>query len=355
MAGLYVVIDFFTHFDEFARLGERADSLSALLLKYYGVRVLAFFDRTNGILALLAAIFTLTRIRRNNEMTALMAAGISKARIFRPLFVAATAISLFACTNREVIIPRFQDCLSRNSRDWYGEKATPFRGRLDRETDIYISGKHSFVDQQRISEPNFRMSTRHQRFGKRIAATNAFYRDPKGDQPGGYLFEEVQQPENVNELNSLEIDNRIVIYAPKDTAWLQPDQCFVVSNIPFQHLQGGNSWKQFASTAELIGRLKNPGSHFSADTRVTIHHRMVRPLIDLTLLLLGMPFLLTQEIRNFFVAIGSSVLLVIAVLVVVVFCQGLGSQYLLTPAFSAWLPLIIFIPPAVALSGPLCE
>ena len=88
---------------------------------------------------------------------------------------------------------------------------------------------------------------------------------------------------------------------------------------------------------------------------MTIHQRIVRPFIDLTLLFLGMPLLLTREIRNFFVAIGASVVLVITVLTVMVICQGLGSQYLLTPAFSAWLPLIIFVPPAGALAEPLYE
>ena len=55
---------------------------------YYGARVLSFFDRISGLLALIAAIFTITWFQRTNELTAVMAAGISKARIIRPLVVA---------------------------------------------------------------------------------------------------------------------------------------------------------------------------------------------------------------------------------------------------------------------------
>jgi hypothetical protein len=42
-------------------------------------------------------------------------------------------------------------------------------------------------------------------------------------------------------------------------------------------------------------------------------------------------------------------------MMVVIGCQYLGSSYLVSPAKSVWLPLMIFIPLAVAMSDPLRE
>ena len=88
---------------------------------------------------------------------------------------------------------------------------------------------------------------------------------------------------------------------------------------------------------------------------MAIHERIVRPCLDMALIFLGLPLVLHRENRNFFIAIGSCVMLVIVFFLVVIACHGLGRQYLLTPAFSAWLPLAIFVPLAAILSGPLSE
>ena len=54
-----------------------------------------------------------------------------------------------------------------------------------------------------------------------------------------------------------------------------------------------------------------------------------------------------------FLAIGLCVGLVVGFVLVVAACQYLGSIYWLEPALAAWLPLMIFIPSAVAMCEPL--
>ena len=46
---------------------------------------IAFFDRMSGVLTLIAVMFTVTWIQRHQEMTALLAAGISRRRVLRPV------------------------------------------------------------------------------------------------------------------------------------------------------------------------------------------------------------------------------------------------------------------------------
>jgi lipopolysaccharide export system permease protein len=103
----------------------------------------------------------------------------------------------------------------------------------------------------------------------------------------------------------------------------------------------------------LIRGLRNRSLDFGADVRVTIHSRLVKPLLDVTLLFLGLPLLLARGNRNIFVSIGLCVLVTSGFMLIVFGTQHLGSAYLISPALAAWLPLMVFMPLAVVLSEPL--
>jgi lipopolysaccharide export system permease protein len=99
----------------------------------------------------------------------------------------------------------------------------------------------------------------------------------------------------------------------------------------------------------LVEGLSNRSLDFGADVRVAIHTRMVQPLLDLNLLFLGLPLVLSRDNRNVFAAIGLCAILSTAFMLVVLGFQYLGTIYLLDPALAAWSPLMIFVPLAVAL------
>src|SRR5207237_4177869 len=99
-------------------------------------RLLQFFDQTSGLLAMLAAAFVLTGISRTNELTALMAAGISPARIIRPLLAASVFVAALAASNREFGLPQVRDALSKNAQDWLGDTGRKCTPRYDIRTDI---------------------------------------------------------------------------------------------------------------------------------------------------------------------------------------------------------------------------
>ena len=189
-----------------------------------------FFDHASGLLALVAGMFVITWLQRTNELTALMAAGITTKRIVRPLLAAAVVISLVAAANRELVIPEVRDKLVRNAQDWLGETARKVDAVTDNRTDILIGGRASFAAEQRIQEPTFTLHRRHGEFGRKLIAENAFYHAPTADRPGGYLLEGVTQPEKHAELASVSLDGQPVILSPLDTDWLEPDELFVVSD-----------------------------------------------------------------------------------------------------------------------------
>ena len=104
--GLYVVFDAFGNLDEFMEFADEKGNLLGCMAEFYAYRSLFFFDRTCAVLAMVSAMFTITWLERFSELTALQAAGISRARLAAPLVIAATGIVLLAALNRELVIPQ---------------------------------------------------------------------------------------------------------------------------------------------------------------------------------------------------------------------------------------------------------
>ncbi len=148
-----------------------------------------------------------------------------------------------------------------------------------------------------------------------------------------------------------------MLITPRDAAWLLPNQCFLVSGVPFEALRrdGGDSFTHFASVWQLISSLRNRSIDFGAGVRVAIHARIVKPFLDMTLFLIGLPLVASRSSRNVFLAIGLGIGVVLIFSMVVIGCQQLGANCLLSPAFAAWAPLFLAAPAAVAMAEPLWE
>ncbi len=347
LTGLFVVIDALNNLDDLLNLGKQHGSFAVVFSEYYGARSLAFFDRTSGLMALVAATFAATSMQRSNEMCALMSAGIPKIRVVSPLLAGATVVALLAATSRELVIPKFRDGLTRDASSMLAGGIEDLTPRYDRLTDIRLGGKQIDRSQRRIIEPAFRLPQHVHGYGVQLTAREACYHDAQDDRPGGYLLRGVIQPAHLKKIDSLVIEDQPVILSPRDTPWLEPDQCFVISKVRFEDLAASSLWQTFSPTTELIARLRNPSLDFSADVRVAVHARLVQPMLDITLLMLGLPVVLSRESRNVFFSAGLCVLIVAFFFLVVLICHGLGNSYLITPALAAWAPLLIFSPLAV--------
>ncbi len=350
LTGLYVVFDAFNYLDEFMRFAEGHGSLLEIMGRFYIFRSISFFDRVSAVLAVISAIFTVTWIQRHNELTAMMAAGISRRRVVFPVVVASAAVSLLAAANREFVIPNIADELTRDPADLSGESGRDFRPRYDHQNEFLFRAKQTVIAEQRLDEPNFLLRPSLDAQGRQIVAEHCYYRPAEGDHPSGYLFKAVTQPREMLTEPTLTLDGRPVVITPVSAGgWLEPDELFVVSEVDFEQLAGGTKWRQFSSVRELTTSLSNSALDFGADVRVAIHSRILQPILDVTLLFLGLPMVLRRERGNIFIAIGLCGALIAGFMMVSTGCQYLGSSYLVQPALAAWLPLMMFVPAAAVL------
>jgi len=118
----------------------------------------------------------------------------------------------------------------------------------------------------------------------------------------------------------------------------------VASDVSFAQLAAGNAWRQFSSLGDLIAGLHNPSLDLASDVRVMVHARILQPLLDMTLLCLGLPIVLARQQRNIFVASRTCVLVVTVFVLVILACHAAGNSYLISTALAAWCPLLIFVP-----------
>ena len=147
LTGVYVVFDAFTNLEAFMSLA-KGMTLMKIMAAYYGNQSLFFFDRISSLLVLMSAMFTMAWIQRHHEMTALMAAGISRIRVVAPVLVAAVAVILLSVINREVVIPKLKDQLAMRPSDLKGNVVEELLPQYDNATDVLIEGRCAVVDQE---------------------------------------------------------------------------------------------------------------------------------------------------------------------------------------------------------------
>ena len=355
LAGLTFVVDAFTNIEEFIAHAPEGGGLARVLGAYYGYRLISFFDATSPVISLASAMFALSWLERHNELTALLAAGVTRWRIARPTLVFAGVVSLMAMTSREVVLPRIRHNFTRNAQDLRGDTAQSFEARYDHDTEILFRGRTAQQAACRIDAPSLLMPPTLSEYGPQIDATEAFWRPADATHPAGYLLMGVGEPADIDRLASLQSAGRVVVYTRSEAAWLEPRQCFVASEVSFEQLIGSANWGQYSSTVELVRAVANPSLGVGAEIPLRVHARLVSPLLDMSLAMLGIPLVVGPSRRGIFVAVGLCVLSAVAFFLVIFGWHALAVAYVVSPSIGAWAPLLIMAPLASWAAQPMWQ
>ena len=129
LVGLYIVIDAFSNLDEFSKRAETVGEIALIMGRFYLIHQSLFFDQLSGVIGMMAAIFTVTWMQRNNEQLAMLAAGISTHRAIIPVLVSSFLVGLVTVGNEEFIMPEFAEELAKTHDD-DGQRTVHVTGRL---------------------------------------------------------------------------------------------------------------------------------------------------------------------------------------------------------------------------------
>ncbi len=355
LAGLTFVVDAFTNIEEFIAHGAQSGGLWRVLAGYYGCRLISFFDATSPVIALASAMFALSWLERHNELTALLAAGISRWRIARPALVFAATVSMLAMANRELVLPRVRHEFSRNAQDLRGDAAHPFEARYDHRTEILFRGRTARMADCRIESPSLLLPPTLAEYGPQIDATAAVWQPAAEDRPAGYLLTGVIEPADIDRLEPVARDAPPAVLTRATAAWLQSGECFVASDVTFEQMIGSTNWSQYSATPDLVRAIANPSLGVGADVPLRVHARFVAPLLDMALALLGIPLVVGPNRRGIFVAVGACVAMTVIFFLVTLGCHALATGYLMSPSLGAWLPVLILAPLAAWRAQPMWQ
>ncbi|MCG8652952.1 MAG: LptF/LptG family permease [Pirellulales bacterium] len=345
VAGIFIVFHAFNSMDDLVKQGHTDGGLTRVMLRYYGPYMLLLFDWTAAIITLMSMLFTVGWLRRTGELTATLAAGVSHGRILRPMILASTAIIGVQLVNRECVLPGFRDTLSMKARDIAGKTEQPILAKYDKMNRVLIDGTALVTQERKIRQPSFRLSGDYPGFGDRLAAHSAQWVDANQDHPAGYLLRHVRHPEHVDTLPSVAVNGRSILMTRRDHDWLQPGQCFFATSVDTDLLQSNQNATRYASLGELVGHVRNPAVYSSLGLHVLLHERIIRPPLDFSLVLMGLPLVVNRRGRNLFVMIAIAMFTVLIFFAVKTLAGAMGgSGYLLTPSLAAWVPLLLFGP-----------
>src|SRR5205085_7379951 len=111
LISLWIVVDLFTNLDDFTHHKPGLKEIGTHILLHYGYRTPYIFDQICEAIVLLAAMFTVAWMQRNNELLPLLSAGVSTRRVVAPVLLCACALLSLAVLNQEFLVPRVSERL----------------------------------------------------------------------------------------------------------------------------------------------------------------------------------------------------------------------------------------------------
>jgi lipopolysaccharide export system permease protein len=343
LLSLYVVVDLFTNLDDFTHHNKGLGASLLRIVTYYGYKVAQIFDRLCEAIVLLAAMFTVAWMQRNNEQVPLLSAGVSTRRIVTPVLLSAFFMLGLTVINQEFIIPRIADKLALDRDDPGGSKNVAVRSAYE-SNGIHITGDRA--TRRDFMVTNFCVTIPETLGGTlmHLSAMAATYVPGRGPRQGGWELVGTR-PKDLRETRSPEAPCIPGILDQTDEG-----RYFLhTREVDFEAVTRNPNWFIMASTPQLYEELQRPESTRLASMAVLFHTRLTRPILGMVLVVLGLSVILRDQNRNVIISSGMCLVLCGVFFAACYACKMLGDNEYINPALSAWLPVLFFGPHAVVL------
>jgi lipopolysaccharide export system permease protein len=336
LLSLYVVLDLFTNLDNFTEGKKNFSEVLRHIGIYYSFKVPMVFDRLCEAIVLLAAMFTVAWIQRNNELLPVLSAGVSTRRMVLPVLVSACAMVALAIANQEFVLPHVDNYVLENRRDLEGTQDIAVSGTFD-SNKVLIKGRSANRSQLLIR--NFHCTFPDGSAGiTHLEAREARYVAPNGSpRSGGWLLVGT---------NPLEIDN---LQQPEILEMITPGKYFLHTDKDFEAVTRQRNWWVFMPTWRLYHELTTADPARVASVAVLFHMRLTRPALGLILVFLGLSVILRDQNRNVFISTGLCLILCALFFGASIVCKQLGENEYISPPLAAWLPVLNFGPLSLVL------
>jgi lipopolysaccharide export LptBFGC system permease protein LptF len=352
LVSLFVIIDTFSDLsvlvDKWRENDEPVSALLKTILKMNATLLPVVLYDLVPVLTLASAMFTVVALKRSNELTPLLASGVSMYRILWPVFLMAILLTVFQVFDKEILIPRYSESIVAVVR----MRQDPDRKSRNMVTIEDSYGNVVFAGHYRIAEktqygPHY---TRYYKPARRLMVVINADRAVWSSRPAGWWYTNgtrVDYDRQGNVASQTPFGHR-GIFVPF-VAEAKPTENFaLLTDVTPARLETEQVDLLYRPSLDLLEYIHQRGMR--ANIAFELNKRMAAPLANIVLLLIGLPFVLKREVKSPFLAIVLAAFIAGAFLALELLCENFAAEgSILTPLTGAWAPIIIFGPVGVLL------
>jgi lipopolysaccharide export system permease protein len=310
--GLYVMVQFFGHLEDLdaaeRAFATRGVGLFQGLCRYWALGMPFMITKLGPFATLLAAMWTVQKMARDQEITAAQVAGVSLHRLMAAVLLAGVVLSMGLWTVRQVVLPRIAAP--------HHEYERLMRGKTQATIDLSMNV--------------------HDSAGNRVLIRSY---DPIERVARGVQFRsnDLERSVDVPAMRWDEAAGRWEVLA----AGAPPSPLPVATDLSPRDIEVSARGLRFLSSAELEELARRmPGR---LDLELMRYTRFTYPFTTPVLLLLGLPLVLRRDRQSIYAAWGLCLLLSIFYFGAENVLYGLAERDgLVSPLLAAWIPIVVF-------------
>lgn len=320
---IYLIIDFLQKIDNFIE----AEVQKGVMLTYFLYKSPFIVVQMTPVASMMSVIILFCLMKKNNEITALRASGLSVYEISKPIITASLLIAVGLFLLSEIVVPYASsrsneiwaiDVEKRDPTRFYGSNQIWYRG----EDAIYWI-RHFDVKNKVLDSPSFYFFDNDFQLIRRIDARNSQWEEGKWvcrdgivqtlTQGGGYL---------------LKTFSELTLELPET-----PETFTRIERKPEEM-----SYWQLKAYAAKVRKEGYDDTKYIVD----MHIKMALPLVSLILVLSGIPIALGLKRGGAPLAVSAGMGVCFGYLLILGFSRSLGLSGTLPPFLSAWIAGLIF-------------
>jgi len=352
LIGLYIVLDMVFSFDELAEARSNAGGVEAMMQTitsiggFYFYQSFLFFLQLSGIIPVVAAAFTLMRMSRFNELTAILAAGVPLLRVATPIIFCGVIINfVLVPIDQEVIVPRLISKILRSHDEVQkagAVKRFPIKAMQDGENGLVNAGRYTAEDS---------------RGPALMEVVDIIERDRDGHVTAHIVADQARWDPQASEWKLTNGFRITGLRADQTRGPMTPLAAWGSKTVTPEEiaLYKSGDYVELLSTERINALLQRPKSYGQVALMRVKHFRWSQMIVNIVLLLLAIPCCLTREPGHLKRAATKCLILTGACMAIVFIARQMASNpptpsiAAQWPLIMAWLPIFLFLPLAIFL------
>lgn len=352
LIGMYVVMDMVFNFDQIItvqkQVGANSSGLFSILAvvkdvsNYYFYQSFLIFVELSGIIPVVAAAFTLLRFSRFSELTAFLAAGVPLLRVTIPIIVASVLLNVFLVVDQEFVLPGMIPQLTRTHEELHTSAPSSFRIR-----SMQV-GAHSLLIAADYQPPTATTPATMEEMDV-LERNDAM-------EPVSHLFATTATWDASHHRWNLADGRRVTGLLPRQIHSDEQPVSFYQGEVTPEEiaLYHSSGFVELLSTKRINELIARPKSYGVNNLYKVKYLRATQPLMNVVLLLLAIPTVLTHDPKSLKMAASKCLILTGLAMGSVFLTQQIANNPPVGPLWAstwpllmAWIPLFIFGPMSV--------